>query len=1059
MSSSHHNFKNSILIVVFNYSYLIHDNKPVIKKLYEKHFKQLIFYADYPIDNDDEVNFIPINYGYNAHKIFNHFYEKYKSTIDASDGVFYTMDDNIINVNILNLFDSSKLIYYYIEVKPVDAHTGWWWDSNCDGKYGKHAIHRLMQDDEFKKCDINAFSGHGAAGDWFYLPKKYLTPALFHLFDLFSKHEVFLEIAIPSVINNMEKDKSQYQQFTDEILWGDRDKFSNNEYLYKSLNHRHHFILHPIKFKENPRAVEWLNDIFHKEKCVIITTINAPTETILKHIKNEEYDVIIVGDHKTPSEHYANLKCIYLDIPSQKKLFPELSELLPYNHYCRKNLGYLYAIKKGYKIIYETDDDNVPHDNFDRVLQCNDGLQMITEQNNAWINIFKYFTNNGYIWPRGFPLSLLKHNPNYLIQPTDKTPSIINGLVENDPDVDALFRIICNHQHCIQWEKNKRIMINNRNVCVFNSQNTFWLNPEVFMCLLIPCSVSFRYCDILRGIISNAILKKTNNYMMYSSPNVTQYRNEHDLMSDFKSEYEMYIHNENILNFIENKKYLYLIQSASKLPDIYKCLKNCVHRDVVLLSYKESTSDTSIFYPGSTWTTGRNRLREYGLNLKKKYDYYIFLDDDVSFAYCSQEDGFTIFEGLLTKYNPFIANPNYDGYYLTYGIIPSVEAHTTIWFDGMFNAFSKEAFFSNQIFPYIHKFDDNSWWMSQYAMIILCSVYDKEVLLFPGLKINNVNHSEYPKNDGWKETEDFIFNNVISISQLDAIHDITSQSIFKIAEFLNVVLRKFQKINCIDVGCAIGDFRNLITHANVFSIGIDPLIEQYKHWHNHLNKFTILHNVAIDNESGKKMFNITNSRDTSSLFEFNTELTTSECNLTHFYIPPSVIHQITTIIEQKEVETQPLKTIIEKDLKNEIIHILKIDAQGNDLNVIKSAGNLLTNVMFIVMESNSDTTTTLYKNSTHFAEDCSYLKSRDFELITKETLLRDDMDCLYYNTKLIINDVVWDSKPLKEVSVNTSDDDKLNVKSALMSIYDNLLANDVIAQKDMDLLHKWSSYF
>jgi hypothetical protein len=172
-----------------------------------------------------------------------------------------------------------------------------------------------------------------------------------------------------------------------------------------------------------------------------------------------------------------------------------------------------------------------------------------------------------------------------------------------------------------------------------------------------------------------------------------------------------------------------------------------------------------------------------------------------------------------------------------------------------------------------------------------------------------------------------------------------------------------------------------------------------------------------------------------------------------------VIHLITTIIEQKEVETQPLKTIIEKDLKNEIIHILKIDAQGNDLNVIKSAGNLLTNVMFIVMESNSDTTTTLYKNSTHFAEDCSYLKSRDFELITKETLLRDDMDCLYYNTKLIINDLVWDSKPLKEILANTSDDDKLNVKSALMSIYDNLLANNVIAQNDIDLLDKWNSYF
>jgi len=89
-------------------------------------------------------------------------------------------------------------------------------------------------------------------------------------------------------------------------------------------------------------------------------------------------------------------------------------------------------------------------------------------------------------------------------------------------------------------------------MCVFNTQNTFWLNSNLFICLLIPCSVSFRYCDILRGIINNIILKKTNNYMMYSSPNVIQNRNEHNLLSDFKSEYEMYIHNENILNFIDN---------------------------------------------------------------------------------------------------------------------------------------------------------------------------------------------------------------------------------------------------------------------------------------------------------------------------------------------------------------------------------------------------------------------------------------------------------------------------------------------------------------------------
>jgi len=561
---THHTFTNSILLVVFNYSHLI-CNKPIIKQLYETHFKHIIYYADYQViqpdateNHADEVNFIQINMGYNTHKLFSHFYNKYRSEIDASDGLFYTMDDNIINVNILNLLDSSKIIYHYNEVHPLDFYSGWWWDYLSEGKYGKHAICNLVQDEDFKKCDMHAFSGYSAAGDWFYLPKSYLTDHLFHLFELFANHEVFLEIAIPSIINNVEPDKSRYQTFTDEVLWGnERERFLNKNHIYRSLNHAHNLILHPMKFKENPHAVEWLKDIFGKDKCVVLTTINAPTETILKHINNVAYDVIVVGDNKTPNEHYANLNCIYLDIPSQKKLFPELSEALPYNHYCRKNLGYLYAIKKGYKMIYETDDDNVPYDDFDSVLRevhfkcTTNQMQMVSEHRSKWINVFKHFTNNGYIWPRGFPLSLIKNDPMCSIQYTNKMPSIINGLVENDPDVDALFRLICNHQHDIEWDKNKCLLINNENVCVFNTQNTFWLNQHLFMCLFIPCSVSFRYCDILRGIISNVVLKKTNNYMMYSSPNVVQCRNEHDLMSDFKSECEMYIHNETVLNFIE----------------------------------------------------------------------------------------------------------------------------------------------------------------------------------------------------------------------------------------------------------------------------------------------------------------------------------------------------------------------------------------------------------------------------------------------------------------------------------------------------------------------------
>ena len=55
-----YNFKNSILLIVFNYSNCI-SNKNVLKNIYKKHFKKIIFYSDYPIIQDDEVNFININ--------------------------------------------------------------------------------------------------------------------------------------------------------------------------------------------------------------------------------------------------------------------------------------------------------------------------------------------------------------------------------------------------------------------------------------------------------------------------------------------------------------------------------------------------------------------------------------------------------------------------------------------------------------------------------------------------------------------------------------------------------------------------------------------------------------------------------------------------------------------------------------------------------------------------------------------------------------------------------------------------------------------------------------
>lgn len=304
------------------------------------------------------------------------------------------------------------------------------------------------------------------------------------------------------------------------------------------------------------------------KKCVIITTINNPIKTINIFTKNKEYDLILVGDKKTPA--IFDERCIFLDISTQNKLYPKLSKLIPDNHYCRKNLGYLYAIKNKYEIIYETDDDTFPLENFDDCL--NFKYAKLIESDAEWLNIFNLFSKEKLIWPRGYPLSLLNKNQNYIFKKNkNKLPSIISGMIEEEPDVDAIFRLIFNKK--IKWKNKQKFIISNKNICLFNSQNTFWTDPSVFFCMFLPCTVSFRYCDILRSVIANIILKNKNKNISFVSPNAEQFRNKHDLSCDFESECEMHVSNEFLLRNLSKINF-------NNIEEIYKFLfdKNIIKR-------------------------------------------------------------------------------------------------------------------------------------------------------------------------------------------------------------------------------------------------------------------------------------------------------------------------------------------------------------------------------------------------------------------------------------------------------------------------------------------------
>jgi hypothetical protein len=552
-------YKNSVLLVAFTFASNC-NNIERLKKLYAPHFKQIIFYSNGPLEHEKQtypdVHYLGLNCGWVVYRIFEHFQQHYLPSMPDIDGIFYTMDDNILNVNILSLFSTDKILYEFESkdpeflafnmLKTPDGHCGWHWDRGV-----RDAVYNVFNDPEFKEFGFSQVRGQFA--DYFYLPKRYLTPQLFKLFQIFARHSVSLEVAIPSILSFLEPNRNNYHTFRSLVWWypQDRELLKDRTYLINAFTKDFNLVVHPVKFNNHPEAYEWLEELFttKKKRCVVITTINQPSLAVQRYLNNAEYETIIVGDAKTPSS-YRDRECTFLDIDTQDVLFPELSKLIPRNHYGRKNLGYLYAINRGYDVIYETDDDNIPLDTFESALTTQPA-RMISDEKNVWINIYKYFTNNAHIWPRGYPLSCIKRKPHFMLsEETETKPSLVVGLVKGEPDVDAIFRLTCHH--AADWEQGRRVLVSNRNICVFNSQNTWWTDSALFISMILPSSVSFRYCDILRAIITNILLQRMGRNLMVTSPTAEQQRNEHNLLEDFKSEVEMYIWNETILDFLEN---------------------------------------------------------------------------------------------------------------------------------------------------------------------------------------------------------------------------------------------------------------------------------------------------------------------------------------------------------------------------------------------------------------------------------------------------------------------------------------------------------------------------
>ena len=67
--------------------------------------------------------------------------------------------------------------------------------------------------------------------------------------------------------------------------------------------------------------------------------------------------MIFIQDYQI--ETTMEIRLVFLSYEDQVKMSSNLVKRLPWNSFGRKNIGYLYAIAQGAKVIFDFDDDNI----------------------------------------------------------------------------------------------------------------------------------------------------------------------------------------------------------------------------------------------------------------------------------------------------------------------------------------------------------------------------------------------------------------------------------------------------------------------------------------------------------------------------------------------------------------------------------------------------------------------------------------------------------------------------------------------------------------------------
>ena len=251
--------------------------------------------------------------------------------------------------------------------------------------------------------------------------------------------------------------------------------------------------------ENDPNDISLLLSPSFANKCSkwgVVTTINVPTLAIKHVVDMPSWCLVIVADTKTPTDYMQALKELYINdnnitdggqqpvvelednvfffsVEKQKEweqkpgMLGSFVSSTPWKHFCRKNLGYLFAILHGANFIFDFDDDN--YVKLDASGKPMDVLPLEEEEDEMKLlnvtivaNGPSYFNHHPIMhpsffnetertsWAKGFPLQYTqdKHTQGRVAFQKDlpfkskiDEIGVIQYLADDNPDINAFHRL------------------------------------------------------------------------------------------------------------------------------------------------------------------------------------------------------------------------------------------------------------------------------------------------------------------------------------------------------------------------------------------------------------------------------------------------------------------------------------------------------------------------------------------------------------------------------------------------------------------------------------------